>query len=50
MKVTLDIDKLLREGSITSPEYARLKGFAAEDTGSTVAVTQLRVAGRGSPF
>jgi iron complex transport system permease protein len=34
MKVTLDIDKLLREGRITSAEYARLKGFAAADTGS----------------
>jgi iron complex transport system permease protein len=34
MKVTLDIDKLLREGRITSAEYARIKGFAAADTGS----------------
>jgi hypothetical protein len=34
MKVTLDIDKLLREGRITSAEYARFKGFAAADTGS----------------
>jgi iron complex transport system permease protein len=34
MKVTLDIDKLLREGRINSAEYARLKGFAAADTGS----------------
>lgn len=34
MKVTLDIDKLLRDGRITAPEYARLKSFAAADTGS----------------
>jgi iron complex transport system permease protein len=34
MKVTLDIDKLLREGRITSAEYARLQSFAAADTGS----------------
>jgi iron complex transport system permease protein len=34
MKVTLDIDKLLREKRITSAEYAKLKGFAAADTGS----------------
>lgn len=34
MKVTLDIDKLLREGRITAAEYARLKGFAAAETGS----------------
>jgi hypothetical protein len=41
MKVTLDIDKLLREGRITSAEYTRLKGFAAADTGSLA----LRTAG-----
>ena len=34
MKVTLDIDKLLREGRISSPEYVRLKSFAAAETGS----------------
>lgn len=34
MKVTLDIDKLLRDGRITSAEYAKLKGFAAAETGS----------------
>lgn len=34
MKVTLDLDKLLREGRITSPEYARFKSFAAAETGS----------------
>lgn len=34
MKVVLDIDKLLAEGRITDAEYARLKKFAAEDTGS----------------
>jgi hypothetical protein len=34
MKVVLDIDKLLAEGRITTKEYARLKEFALEDTGS----------------
>ena len=34
MKVTLDLDKLLREGRITSSEYGRLKSFAAAETGS----------------
>jgi hypothetical protein len=34
MKVVLDIDKLLAEGRITATEYARLKEFAVEDTGS----------------
>jgi iron complex transport system permease protein len=34
MKVVLDIDKLLRERHISAEEYARLKKFAAEDTGS----------------
>jgi hypothetical protein len=34
MKVTLDIDKLLREGRITPAEYARIMGSAAADTGS----------------
>lgn len=34
MKVTLDIDKLLREQRITASEYARIKSFAAADTGS----------------
>lgn len=34
MKVTVDIDKLLREGRITSAEYAKIKGSAAADTGS----------------
>jgi iron complex transport system permease protein len=34
MKVTLDIDKLLQEGRITSAEYGRLKDFATGDTGS----------------
>ena len=34
MKVTLDIDKLLVEERITAEEYSRLKGFAAEATGS----------------
>jgi iron complex transport system permease protein len=34
MKVTIDIDKLLREGRISREEYARLQGFAAAETGS----------------
>ncbi len=34
MKVVLDIDKLLMEGRLTEAEYARLREFAAEDTGS----------------
>jgi iron complex transport system permease protein len=34
MKVTLDVDRLLQQGRITSAEYARLKSFAAADTGS----------------
>ena len=34
MKVTLDLDKLLRQKRITPEEYARLKSFAAADTGS----------------
>ncbi|MBM3777613.1 MAG: hypothetical protein FJW23_05140 [Acidimicrobiia bacterium] len=34
MKVVLDIDRLLREGRLTDAEHARLKAFAAEDTGS----------------
>jgi hypothetical protein len=34
VKVTLDIDKLLREGRISAAEYARLQSFAAADTGS----------------
>jgi hypothetical protein len=34
MKVTVDIDKLLRENRISAAEYAKLKGSAADDTGS----------------
>jgi hypothetical protein len=34
MKVTVDIDKLLQEGRISSAEHARLKSSAAADTGS----------------
>ena len=34
MKVTVDIDKLLREGRISREEYAKLKGFATAETGS----------------
>ncbi len=34
MKVILDIDKLLVEGRLTKAEHARLREFAAEDTGS----------------
>jgi len=34
MKVTLDLDKLLREGQITQEEYERLKRLSSEDTAS----------------
>jgi iron complex transport system permease protein len=34
MKVTLDLDRLLQQGRITSAEYARLTSFAAAETGS----------------
>src|ERR1700732_626476 len=34
MKVTLDLDRLLQQGRITSAEYTRLQSFAAADTGS----------------
>jgi iron complex transport system permease protein len=34
MKVTLDLDSLLQQKRITAAEYARLKSFAAADTGS----------------
>ena len=34
MKVTVDIDKMLREGRISPAEHARLKSSAASDTGS----------------
>jgi hypothetical protein len=34
MKVTLDLDRLLQQGRITSADHARLKSFAAADTGS----------------
>jgi hypothetical protein len=34
MKVTVDIDKLLREGRISPAEHARLQSSAATDTGS----------------
>jgi iron complex transport system permease protein len=34
MKVTVDIDKLLREKRISPEEYAKLKGSSAADTGS----------------
>jgi iron complex transport system permease protein len=34
MKVTIDVDKLLREKRISREEYTRLKGFAAAETGS----------------
>jgi iron complex transport system permease protein len=34
MKVTVDIDKLLREGRISPADHARLKSSAAADTGS----------------
>jgi iron complex transport system permease protein len=36
MKVVLDIDKLLSERRISADEYAKLKKFSAEDTGSLV--------------
>ncbi len=34
MRVTLDLDQLLRDGSITAEEYARLSRFARRDTGT----------------
>jgi hypothetical protein len=34
MKVTVDLDKLLREKRISPEEYAKLKGSSAADTGS----------------
>jgi iron complex transport system permease protein len=34
MKVTVDLDKLLRDKRISPEEYAKLKGSAAADTGS----------------
>lgn len=34
MKVTLDLDQLLSEGSITQAEYEKLSGLAAKSTGS----------------
>jgi hypothetical protein len=34
MKVTVDLDKLLRENRISPEEYAKLKGSSAADTGS----------------
>jgi iron complex transport system permease protein len=34
MKVVLDFDRLLSERSISADEYAKLKKFSAEDTGS----------------
>ena len=34
MKVTLDLDKLLREGQINQEEYERLKRLSSEDTAS----------------
>ena len=34
MKITLDIDQLLSEGSITQAEYEKLSGLAAKSTGS----------------
>ena len=34
MKVTVDIDKLLRDGRISREEYAKLKGSATAETGS----------------
>jgi iron complex transport system permease protein len=34
MKITLDIDRLLKEGRITPEEYERLKGFASSETAS----------------
>ena len=33
MKITLDLDVLVAEGKLTAEEAARLKGFAASDTG-----------------
>jgi hypothetical protein len=34
MKITLDIDQLLKEGSITQAEYEKLSGLAAKSTSS----------------
>jgi len=34
MKIVIDIDRLLREGMVTSEEYARIKSLAVEETGS----------------
>ena len=34
MKITLDLDKLLQNGSITQEEYARFTGLASRDTAS----------------
>lgn len=34
MKVTLDLDDLVRRGELTQPEADRLKGFAKADTGA----------------
>src|SRR3954463_16426366 len=34
MKVTVDLDKLLRENRISPEEYAKLKGSSEADTGS----------------
>lgn len=33
MKITLDLDALVREGKLTADEAERLKGYAARDTG-----------------
>ena len=40
VKVTLDLDKLLRQKRITPEEYARLKSFAAADTGLALALVR----------
>lgn len=34
MKITLDLSKLVEEGKLTAEEAARLRGLAAQDTGS----------------
>jgi len=34
MRVTLDLDKLLKEGEITKTEYEKLKKFALKDIGT----------------
>lgn len=34
MKITLDLSKLVEEGKLTTQEAARLRGLAAQDTGS----------------